>query len=78
MKPFTYFASNDDKKLVDLEKETVVDTDYNDPSLVGLNFYQQYGQHDDRPLRLSTTAAPTKVNYPPLQTYHNAKDKSHL
>ena len=48
MKPFTYFASNDDKKLVDLEKETVVDTDYNDPSLVGLNFYQQYGQHDDR------------------------------
>jgi len=31
--------------------------DYNDPSLVGINFYKQYGQHDDRPLQLPT--APT-------------------
>ena len=54
MKPFTHFASDE-------EKETVVEADYNDPTLVGLNFYKQYGQHDDRPLRLSTTAAPVPV-----------------
>jgi len=33
--------------------------DYNDPSLVGLNFYKQYGQHDDRPLQLPTASSPT-------------------
>jgi hypothetical protein len=33
--------------------------DYNDPSLVGINFYKQYGQHDDRPLQLPTASAPT-------------------
>ena len=33
--------------------------DYNDPSLVGINFYKQYGQHDDRPLQLPTASSPT-------------------
>ena len=68
-----------------MEKEQVeeVDADYNDPSLVGLNFYQQYGQHDDRPLRLSTTSAPAKVTCPLLGTINimitsHAKVKSHL
>ena len=58
MKSFTHFGSSD------VEKEQVeqVDADYNDPSLVGLNFYNQYGQHDDRPLRLPTTSKPAKVN----------------
>ena len=64
MKPFTHFASDE-------EKETVVEADYNDPTLVGLNFYKQYGQHDDRPLRLSTTAAPSKVSCPPHQDSNN-------
>jgi len=43
------------------EEEEEVDNrrDYNDPSLVGINFYKQYGQHDDRPLQLPTASSPT-------------------
>ena len=55
VKPFTHFGSVDSADPAETE-------DYSDPSLVGLNFYSQYGQHDDRPLRLPTTSAPAKVN----------------
>ena len=79
MKSFTHFGSSE----VEKEQVELVDADYNDPSLVGLNFYQQYGQHDDRPLRLSTTSAPAKVTCPLLGTINimitsHAKVKSHL
>jgi len=45
----------EDPKEDDLE----TNRDYNDPSLVGINFYKQYGQHDDRPLQLPTASSPT-------------------
>ena len=32
----------------EVEEEVDNRRDYNDPSLVGINFYKQYGQHDDR------------------------------
>ena len=54
VKPFTHFGSVASADPAETE-------DYSDPSLVGLNFYSQYGQHDDRPLRLPTTSAPVKV-----------------
>ena len=31
-----------------VQVEGQVTRDYTDPTLVGLNFYNQYGQHDDR------------------------------
>ena len=40
------------------DKEKEIDRDYNDPSLVGINFYKQYGQHDDRPLILPQKPSP--------------------
>ena len=70
VKPFT--------KFVDSGAEDGA-TDYNDPSLVGLNFYSQYGQHDDRPLRLKTTSAPVKVKLLPtcLLSLNNAACKKY-
>ena len=58
VKPFTHFGSEESEGAAETE-------DYSDPSLVGLNFYSQYGQHDDRPLRLRPTSAPVKVNLAP-------------
>lgn len=43
----------------EVEEEVDNRRDYNDPSLVGMNFYKQYGQHDDRPLQLPTASSPT-------------------
>ena len=60
VKPFTHFGSVASADPAETE-------DYSDPSLVGLNFYSQYGQHDDRPLRLPTTSAPAKVSLSELQ-----------
>ena len=67
VKPFTHFGSVDSAGQTEDEAG---DADYNDPSLVGLNFYNQYGQHDDRPLRLPTTSKPAKVKLPPDRLLH--------
>ena len=64
VKPFTNFGSVDSAAGAGPGVGEAGDADYKDPSLVGVNFYNQYGQHDDRPLRLPTTSAPAKVKLP--------------
>ena len=46
---FREIASSEQEKEEE-EVEEAGSPDYGDPSLVGLNFYREYGQHDDRPL----------------------------
>ena len=56
IKPFTHFGSSKDKghdKYEEKISETIED-DFTDTSIKGLNFYNQYNSHDDRPLQLST------------------------
>merc|ERR1719483_448411 len=95
-KPFTHFRQpseqqHSEKEVVlpprqELEKmeeeEEEIDNrrDFNDPSLVGMNFYKQYGQHDDRPLQLPTASAPTeevedKYQYEPVSGGDEEKPK---
>jgi len=65
VKPFTHFGSiKDDIEDTYEGKISEYESDYNDPSVVGVNFYNKYGQHDDRPLQLpkSPTQPPRKVN----------------
>ena len=60
IKPFTHFGSSKDNSH-DTYEEKISETendDFTDTSIKGLNFYNQYGAHDDRPLQLST--APPK------------------
>ena len=65
MKPFTHFGGINDKDKEKTYEKKIPDidaTDYNDQSLVGVDFHNQYGQHDDRPLRLPTpTTKKTQV-----------------
>jgi len=95
-KPFTHFRQpseqqHSEKEVVlpprqELEEmeeeEEEIDNrrDFNDPSLVGMNFYKQYGQHDDRPLQLPTASAPTeevedKYQYEPVSGGDEEKPK---
>ena len=66
VKPFTHFGGINDKDKEKTYEKKIPDagaTDYNDQSLVGVDFHNQYGQHDDRPLRLPTpTTKKTQVS----------------
>ena len=63
IRPFTSFGSSKDNSQETYEEKLSEsgESDYSDPSIVGLNFYNQYGAHDDRPLQLPTSKPKQKV-----------------
>ena len=63
IRPFTHFGSSKDSSQETYEEKLseTGESDYSDTSITGLNFYNQYGAHDDRPLQLPKSQPKPKL-----------------
>ncbi len=66
--PFTSFGEINSNKKETFEAK-IHDSDSSRGSLSAMDFHNQYGQHDDRPVRLPTLKPTKQVDYFEISLY---------